>query len=130
MLAPAGKTSVMAHSAVILLVDDDPLGIQTRRAVLERNGYRVLTASTAEDGLRVLREQHVDLVLSDHFLRDKRGTALAEEMKRLKPHVPVAILSAAAEVPEGIEKADTFITKLEEIPVMLEEIARLLKSHR
>ena len=120
----------MAHSAVILLVDDDPLGIQTRRAVLERNGYRVVTASTAEDGLRVLREQHVDLVLSDHFLRDKRGTALAEEMKRLKPNVPVAILSAAAEVPEGIEKADTFITKLEEIPVMLEEIRRLLKSHR
>jgi DNA-binding NtrC family response regulator len=117
----------MASNSVILLVDDDPIGIRTRTAVLERNGYRVVTASTAEEGLRVFREQHIDLVISDHFLRDKRGTALAEEMKRLKPDVPVVILSGAAEVPEGVENADLFVTKLESIPVMLEEIARLLR---
>ena len=109
------------NAPVILLVDDDPLGLQTRTAVLESNGYRVLIAHTAEEGLRVLQGQQVDLVISDHFLRDKRGTALAEEMKRLKPDVPVMILSGASEVPEGIEKADIFVTKLETIPVMLEE---------
>ena len=115
---------------IILIVDDDPLAVQTRIAVLERNGYCVLLAPTAEDGLRVFKEQHVDLVLSDHFLRDKRGTALAGEMKRIKPDVPVVIFSGAAEVPEGIDNADRFITKLEEIPVLLEEIAMLLKRQR
>lgn len=120
---------VMSTSAVILLIDDDPIGIRTRTAVLERNGYRVLIASTAAEGLRVFSEQRVDLVMSDHFLRDKRGTALSAELKRLKPSVPVMIFSGAVEVPEGIEKADAFVTKLETIPVMLGEIARLLRVH-
>lgn len=117
---------------VILLIDDDPIGVQTRTAVLECNGYRVLTAKTADEGLRLFREQKIDLVISDHFLRgsDRRGTALAEEMKRLKPDFPVMILSGAAEVPEGVEHADMFVTKLESIPVMLEDIAKLLQSHR
>ena len=55
---------------------------------------------------------------------------LSEEMKRLKPHVPVMIFSGAAQVPEDIEKADVFVTKLETIPVMLEEISRLLHLHQ
>jgi DNA-binding NtrC family response regulator len=115
---------------LILLVDDDPIGIRTRTAVLERNGYSVLTASTADQGLRVLRNKDVDLVMSDHFLRDKRGTALAEEMKRIKPDVPVMIFSGAAEVPDDVGKADVFVTKLEAIPVMLREIERLLHLHK
>ena len=120
----------MAAKPVILLVDDDPIGIQTRTAVLERNGYRVLVASSATEGLRVFGERQVDLVMSDHFLRDKRGTALAAELKRLKPNVPVVIFSGAAEVPEGVENADMFVTKLETIPVMLEDIAKLLRRQR
>lgn len=114
-------------AAVILLIDDDLIGSQTRTAVLERNGYRVLFASTAAEGLRVFGEQHVDLVMSDYFPRDQRQTALAAELKQLKPRVPVMIFSGAAEVPEGIDKADAFVTKLETIPAMLKEIARLLR---
>lgn len=119
--------TVTSPAAVILLIDDDPTGTQTRTAVLERNGYRVLIASTAVEGLRVFSEQRVDLVMSDDFLGDKRGTALAAELKRLKPNVPVMIFSGTAEVPEGIEKADAFVTKLETIPALLKEIARLLQ---
>ena len=119
--------TVTSPAAVILLIDDDPVGTQTRTAVLERNGYRVLIASTAAEGLRVFSEQRVDLVMSDDFLRDKGGTAVVAELKRLKPRVPVMIFSGAAEVPEEIENADAFVTKLETIPAMLEEIARLLQ---
>ncbi len=51
-------------------------------------------------------------------------------MKRLKPDIPIVSISGAAEVPEGMEKADMFVTNLETIPVMLEEIARLLQPAR
>lgn len=66
-------------AAVILLVDDDQIGVQTRTAVLECNGYHVLTAHTAEQGFRIFREQHVDLVMADHFLSDKRGTSARQD---------------------------------------------------
>ena len=48
-------------------------------------------------------------------------------MKTIKPHVPILIVSAASDTPEGIEFADGFLPKGESPEVLFETIARLLK---
>jgi len=96
--------------------------------VLESQGYVVLSAASGEEALRVLESAHVDLVLSDHYLRGELGTAVAAKMKALKPGVPVVILSGAVDRLEGIENADGFLSKESDVPDLLVSVARYLKS--
>lgn len=50
---------------VILCVDGEPVALQVRALILSIAGYRVLTATTGEDALRVFRLNPVDLVIID-----------------------------------------------------------------
>ena len=86
----------------------------------------MLTASSGEDGLGIFRQNPVELVIADHFLSGKSGTEIAREMKALKPQVPILIISAALEKPEGLEFADGFLEKGEAPEILLETIAHLL----
>jgi two-component system response regulator CpxR len=108
------ETGTMAglRSGTVLCVDDEVEALDLRKQVLEVHGYRVLTASNAEEALTVFASEEIDVVLSDHLLTGQTYTALAAEMKRSKPDVAVAIYSAVAQPPEDIDKADVFIRKL------------------
>src|SRR6266853_1557669 len=117
-------------SAVILLIDDEPTSLSCRTLVLQSEGYSVLTASSAEEALRVFRENHVDLVMSDHLLGSVMGTEVAAEMKHIKPDVPVIIYSGVIEIPEGADCAYLFLSKTEPVAVMLQEISAVLKRRK
>lgn len=101
-----------SQRGTVLCVDDDVEPLNLRKAMLEMHGYSVLTATSAKEALKLFDSIEVDVVLTDHLLKGQTGTALAAEMKRRKPHVPIAIYSGVAQAPEDIEKADVFITKL------------------
>ena len=49
----------------ILIVDDDPDIVDAETLVLESKGYEILTASEGEEGLRIAKETHPDLILLD-----------------------------------------------------------------
>src|SRR6266478_6379014 len=110
-------------SAVILLIDDEVTPLSCRTLVLQSEGYSVLTASSAEEALKIFRENHVNLVMSDHLLGDTTGAQIAAEMKRLKPDVPVIIYSGVIAIPEGAECADLFLSKTEPVVEMLQQIS-------
>src|SRR5271165_3557461 len=117
-----------AEPSLILCIDDESLSLRVRQLVLASAGYEVLTASSGEAGLEVLKQNPVDLVIADHFLSGKTGTEIAREIKELKPEVPILIVSASAEKPSGLEFADGFLPKGEAPDVLLQAIARLVKS--
>jgi CheY-like chemotaxis protein len=110
----------------ILCIDDAEIALRVRKLLLTIAGYEVVTAASGEEGLELFKRDGVDLVIADHFLTDKTGTEIASEMKTIKPHVPILIVSAASDTPEGIEFADGFLPKGESPEVLLETIARLL----
>jgi len=121
-------TSVQPKLPLILCIDDENISLRVRKLVLASAGYEVLTASSGEAGLEVLKQNPVDLVIADHFLSAKTGTEIAREMKELKPEVPILIVSASAEKPSGLEFADGFLPKGEAPDVLLQAVARLVKS--
>ena len=86
----------------------------------------MLTANSGENGLELFKQNSVELVIADHFLSAKTGTEIAREMKELKPDVPILIISAASEKPDGLEFADGFLAKGEPPDVLLDAIAHLL----
>jgi len=68
---------------LILCVDDSESQLWLRAKVLEKNGFSVLTASTASKALQWMRQAAVSLVLSDHMLGGITGTELAAEVKKV-----------------------------------------------
>lgn len=116
--------------ATILIIDDNETALNIRKMVLETSGYSVLTASDVDRAMEVFTASTVDIVISDHLLEGKTGTELAAEMKRLKPGIPIVIVSGLVEPPEGMEHADLFICKGEAPPIWLKKISDLLQQNR
>ena len=112
--------------AVILCIDDCECGLAIRKLLLEAQGYTVLTALTAEEGLQQFLNQPVELVISDHCLKEKRGGEIAKVMKHYKPEVPFILLSGHIEAPEDIRGVDMFVTKGGDVQQLLEVVSELL----
>jgi CheY-like chemotaxis protein len=125
----AGKSPNSNESSqqIILCVEDDKTYLRLRKAVLEREGYLVLTATTGSEALAIMRKQPVCLVLSDHMLSGTTGTALAEQLKAIQPTVPFVLYSGT--VPSIKGKVDCFISKDEPVPKFLSIISSLIKRY-
>ncbi len=112
--------------ARILCIDDERAALRLRAQILEHAGYEVATATTGDEALKIFRADHFDLVVSDHVLGRTTGTQLAADLRRIKTDVPILILSGTSEMPQDIEHADAFLSKLEGPKVFLERVAEIL----
>jgi CheY-like chemotaxis protein len=85
----------MPTSARILIVEDDAQVLALLRRYLERAGYAVATATSAEEALAVFRSapDQFDLVVSDLSLPDLAGDKLLERIRQLAPMIPALISS-------------------------------------
>jgi DNA-binding response OmpR family regulator len=83
---------------VILCIDDDDDILESLRLVLEANGYIMVGASTAEEGLRVCKETHPDLMIVDLMMEEvDAGTSFVKELKAAGHTVPIYILSSVGD---------------------------------
>jgi CheY-like chemotaxis protein len=122
------ETTTESRKPTLLCVDDNETALHVRKLVLESAGYRVLVASDSATAMEIFSSSVVDIVVSDHFLQDGTGIELAAAMKKLKPDVPIVIISGLVDAPEGIEHADLFISKADAPPEILRKISELLRS--
>ncbi len=118
---------VAKTGALILLVDDDRSARLVRKLVLEAKGHSVRAVASPELALRILQSEPVRLVILDYFLGSMTGTELACKMRRVKPDVPLLLLSGSGDVPSGLEHVDDYLFKLEPIAVVERKIAELLQ---
>jgi CheY-like chemotaxis protein len=110
----------------ILSVDDEPGILLTRQAILEKEGYKVLSAVDGEQALGFFAVQAVDLVLLDYLMPRMDGGAVAQEMKKRKPLVPVIMVSGSSVPEDTLTCVDCFVRKGEGPALLLEKIERLL----
>lgn len=90
----------------VLVIDDEDHMRRLIRRQLERAGFEVLQASSAKEGLRILRESKPDAVTVDLMMPDVGGLELLEE-KNADPgirDVPALVLTAVG-WPEDLERA-------------------------
>jgi CheY-like chemotaxis protein len=118
-----------SNGKAILCVDDEATGLSVRKAVLESQGYRVFTAENGRDALQLFSSERIDLVILDYAMPGMDGGAVAEKMKRLRPAVPILLLSAYVDLPrETLAFVDRSVTKGEPPPMLLVTIAELLND--
>src|SRR2546428_9120215 len=91
--------SVMVVAVRILLIEDEPriLGFLARG--LEAEGFAVDAARNGREGLKRASRDSYDLVLLDLLLPGLDGLSVLHELNRLRPDVPVVIVSARSDLP-------------------------------
>ena len=122
----------MVSRHTILCIDDEPEILTGRKRLLEMHGYRVITASSGAEALRMLSEgQTVDLVLLDYIMPEMAGDRVAEELKRLYPSLPIVAVSGFPELPEHLLKSvDGFVRKGQDPEVVLVAISNALTARQ
>jgi two-component system response regulator GlrR len=99
----------------LLLVDDDASLLKLLAIRLEAEGYAVLTAASAEEALLTLRNNPVDLVITDLRMEGASGLELFSQVRHFYPGLPVIIMSAQGTIPEAVSATQMgvfeFLTK-------------------
>ncbi len=83
---------------IVLCVDDEENILNSLRRLLRREGYRLLTASSGNDGLKLLEENDVHLVISDQRMPEMSGTDFLAKVKTEHPDVLRIILTGYTDV--------------------------------
>jgi len=100
------------------------LGYQ--KALLERRGYKVLTADAARQGLQIAAVCAIAAVIVDYHMPQMNGGEVATEIRRLRPQVPTVMLSSDDEIPEQVlNVVNAFVSKNEAFFRLLSLISRI-----
>ena len=110
----------------ILCIDDDDGMLRYQKALFERRGYKVLTAASARQGLRIAAVCEVTAMVVDYHMPEMNGLEFATEVKRLKPQMPIVMFSSDDAIPESaLNVVDAFVSKNEAPRRLLPVITRI-----
>ncbi len=73
---------------VILCIDDEELGLEIRKLVLEREGFTVLTARDGLTGLSIFDTQPIDAVVLDYAMPGLDGGQVAAILRKRQADIP------------------------------------------
>ena len=86
----------------ILILDDEPVLQDVLGTLLRREGFHVVQATTAAEGLRLAEEHDLDLVLLDLMLPDRAGLDVLRDLKARDPELVVVVITAYSSVETAI----------------------------
>lgn len=129
------KDLLAAEKPLVLLVEDNA---DMRLYLWEqlKDPYQIISASNAEDGLRLAKTQIPDLIVSDWMMPGMEGTELIHEIRSdfKTSHIPVIMLTAKSsqeDLMEGLGKgADAFVRKPFEVDELKLRIEKLIEQRK
>ncbi len=112
-----------------LLIIDDESGIrQTLSGALSDEGYKILTAPNAVQGLEILRKQSPDLVLLDIWMPEMDGLTALNEIKTQGIDVPVIIMSGHGNIETAVKATKLGAYDFIEKPIELDRVLVLIRN--
>jgi DNA-binding response OmpR family regulator len=94
----------LAH---LLLIDDDPVQLMVREAVLRHAGFAVSIATTAEGAMAVMRSESLAstlrVIITDHVMPGATGAEFVRALRGVNTSVPVIVISGLPEVESDYE---------------------------
>ena len=81
----------------VLLIDDSPLQLRARKAVLRDAGFDVCIATTADGALALLRSGSVGnsiaTVVTDHVMPGVSGADFVKAIRKIRPQIPIIVIT-------------------------------------
>ena len=122
----------------VLIIDDEKKLSALLSRIIELEGFRVLQAATGKEGLKLLIQEDILVVLSDVKLPDVNGVELVKTIKEKKPFVEVINLTAYGTIADGVKAiqngAFNYITKGDDnekiIPLLYQAVEKALLQLR
>jgi two-component system response regulator HydG len=112
----------------ILLIEDDLTFSRILEGFLGKKGYKVTAVHKGRDGLKVFESKSFDFIILDYRLPDTTGMDVLLEFKRVRPSVPVVIMTSFSDIRTAVKAikagAHEYITK----PVNPDELLMVLQQ--
>lgn len=122
------------HDSSILIIDDDTSVLETTAVLLREHGYSVISCENAKDAMAKLRENKVDVVLTDIRMPEVSGIELLEEVRSINMDIPVILMTAYAELDIAISAmgkgAFDFIVKPYKSELLVHSIEMAVKHKK
>ncbi len=116
----------------LLLVDDDTDLLKLLSIRLKAEGFTVSIASSAEEALQVLRNEVIEVVVTDLRMDGASGLELFEQVRHFYPALPVIMMSAQGTIPEAVAATQKgvfeFLTKPVDKKMLLRSIEAALQQ--
>ena len=127
----AEKRPVCSGRPTLLWVDDFQPGLALYRSMFEGLGFKVLTATSGKQGVRLAAQNLIDVVVTDYEMPGMNGEALAAAIKAINPRVPVVLFSGSTLVPLSARRViDAFCDKAGSRNQLSNTIHRVLLKKR
>jgi signal transduction histidine kinase/DNA-binding response OmpR family regulator len=126
---PPAAALATGRSAVILVVDDDPLIAMSTVDMLEDLGHTVIEANSAKQALAVVDGGlALDLLMTDQAMPGMTGVELAEIVRSKRPNLPILLATGYADLPAGQKSNLPRLSKPYHQSQLQTEIERLLSQ--
>ena len=115
----------------ILVVDDETPTLEMLSSYLKKHGFEVSTANTAPDALRLAEATPLHLIILDVLLADTDGLELLDQIKALRPRIPVIIATGIGFDQQLLQDAADkgaagYVSKTQPLDQLLTEVHRTL----
>ncbi|WP_412467585.1 sigma-54-dependent transcriptional regulator [Pedobacter sp. KLB.chiD] len=89
-------------NGMVLIIDDEKKICSLLSRIIELEGFKTLQANTGKEGLKLLKNNDVSIVISDVKLPDVNGVALVKDIKAIKSYVEIINLTAYGTIADGV----------------------------
>ncbi len=114
---------MMSDPTAILVVDDHPSMAITLADILEAKGFKVYAAISGAEGLMIMREHPINILLTDVRMPDMDGVKLSREARKILPALTTYLMTAYAAdeiIEQGMKEGiKTVLTKPLDIDLMV-----------
>ena len=121
-------------SPLVMVVDDEPRMCDVLRRVLEKEGYRVITALDGETALGLIKENKPDVILLDLLMPGINGREVCHRLRELSTPTRIIYFTAKGKPTDPLElkelhdEADAFIAKPATSKQILSRLSRVLQG--
>jgi two-component system nitrogen regulation response regulator NtrX len=112
---------------VVLIVDDEEGIRETLSGIMEDEGYEVLTASSGEDALSIVKDHLPDIVFLDIWMPDMDGLETLSKLKEIDKNVPVIMISGHGNIEIAVKALKLGAYDFLEKPLSLEKVLIVAK---
>lgn len=124
-----GDAVIRGGNERLLVVDDEHIIAEMTRLLLQKFGYIVRTAPGGLEALELFRSSpgEFDLIITDQIMPRMTGLALAKEIKKIRPDIPVILCTGYSDTADPYKARELGITEFLSKPVINEDLAEAIR---